>query len=281
MYGQAHAEVNCLASVKEEDASLIAAATLYVSLEPCAHFGKTPPCVDTIIAHKIPRVVVGCSDLFEQVNGRGIGKLRDAGIEVVQGILEKECRELNKRFFLFHSLKRPYVILKWAQSADNKIGVDEGGRLLISNPYSNRLVHKWRSNEAAIMVGTNTALSDNPELTTRLWPGKDPLRIVLDLNLRLPASLSLFNEEAATIVFNLQKHTLPRNISSDKIERGVYYYKLGDEVGPISQILKALHELQIQSILVEGGAKLLQSFIYAGCWDEAKIITNEVLNMGK
>jgi diaminohydroxyphosphoribosylaminopyrimidine deaminase/5-amino-6-(5-phosphoribosylamino)uracil reductase len=280
-YGQSHAEVNCLASVREEDASLVAASTLYVSLEPCAHFGKTPPCVDTIIAHRIPRVVVGCSDPFKEVNGKGIGKLIDAGIEVVQRILEKECRELNRRFFLFHTLKRPYVFLKWAQSADKKIGADEGHRLLISNTYSNRLVHKWRGSEAAIMVGTTTALSDNPQLTTRLWPGKNPLRIVLDLKLRLPASLSLFNDEAVTIVFNLQKHTLPGETSPDKIEKGLYYYKLGDDAGSITQILKVLHELQIQSILVEGGAKLLQSFIDEGCWDEARIITNEELHMGE
>ncbi|MGZ5221245.1 MAG: bifunctional diaminohydroxyphosphoribosylaminopyrimidine deaminase/5-amino-6-(5-phosphoribosylamino)uracil reductase RibD, partial [Chitinophagaceae bacterium] len=177
-FGQAHAEVNCLASVKEEHKSFIADSTLYVSLEPCAHFGKTPPCVDLIIKNKIPLVVVGCRDPFSQVNGKGIEKLQAAGIEVIVGILENECRDLNKRFFLYHQERRLYIVLKWAQTSDNKIGLLVSGGLAISNEFSNRLVHKWRSEEMAIVVGTNTAFNDDPQLNTRLWPGKNPVRVV-------------------------------------------------------------------------------------------------------
>jgi diaminohydroxyphosphoribosylaminopyrimidine deaminase / 5-amino-6-(5-phosphoribosylamino)uracil reductase len=248
-YGEAHAEVNCIASVKEEDRSLIAQSTMYVSLEPCAHFGKTPPCVDLIVQHKVPKVIIGCRDPFEEVNGKGIEKLRAAGVEVIAGVLENECKELNKRFFTYHTKQRPYIILKWAQTADGKIAslnpsegrtsdsdkteidyssqiihqnkttsvIAEAGspplegreaaveRLLISNEYSNRLVHKWRSEEAAILVGTNTALLDDPELTTRLWPGPSPVRLVLDRDLKLPSSLKIFNQEVKTIIFNCIK----------------------------------------------------------------------------
>ena len=212
-YGQAHAEVNCIDSVSETDRRLIGESTLYVSLEPCAHFGKTPPCTDLIIKHKIPKCVVGCRDPFKEVDGKGIEKLRAAGVHVEVGVLEKECKELNKRFFTFHTEHRPYIILKWAQTGDGFIAgplnpsaswrrtFEDSGetkviqeRLLISNEYSNRLVHKWRSEEASILVGTNTALLDDPELTTRLWTGPSPVRIVLDMNLRLPSSLKMFND---------------------------------------------------------------------------------------
>ena len=193
VYGQAHAEVNCISSVKPEHQGLIPQSTIYVSLEPCAHFGKTPPCADLIIKHQIPKVVVGCRDPFVQVNGKGIEKLQAAGIEVTVGVLEKECKELNKRFFTFHTEHRPYIILKWAQTADLKIAAEDYGRVLISNAQSNRIVHKWRSEEMAILVGTNTALFDDPELNTRLWPGGHPIRLVVDMNLRLPSSLKLFN----------------------------------------------------------------------------------------
>ncbi len=198
-YGKAHAEVNCINAVKESERQFISQSTLYVSLEPCAHHGKTPPCTDLIIRHKIPRVVIGCRDSFKEVDGKGIEKLKAAGIEVETAVLEQECRELNKRFFTFHTKQRPYIILKWAQTSDGfiaplippKVGISEPQtqRLFISNEYSNILVHQWRSEEAAIMVGTNTALLDNPELTTRLWPGPSPVRLVIDLNLRLPDSL--------------------------------------------------------------------------------------------
>src|SRR4026209_222335 len=168
-YGQAHAEVNCLSSIKEGDKNKIARSVLYVSLEPCSHFGKTPPCTDLIITNKIPNVVIGCSDPFKEVNGKGIEKLKAAGVNVVYGILERECQQLNKRFFTFHTRHRPYIILKWAETADGKIAGDGASRLFISNEQTNRLVHKWRSEEASILVGTNTVLMHDPELTTRNW----------------------------------------------------------------------------------------------------------------
>src|SRR5690606_9876485 len=174
-FGEAHAEVNCINSVNENDRDLIPGSTIYVSLEPCAHFGKTPPCADLIIHERIPRCIVALRDPFPDVNGKGIEKLLAAGVDVKVGILEDEARELNKRFFRFHINHRPYIILKWAQTADGYIGAGEGQRLLISNEYSNRLVHRWRSEEAAILVGTRTAELDNPALTTRLWPGSSPV----------------------------------------------------------------------------------------------------------
>ncbi|HEY2720248.1 MAG TPA: bifunctional diaminohydroxyphosphoribosylaminopyrimidine deaminase/5-amino-6-(5-phosphoribosylamino)uracil reductase RibD, partial [Chitinophagaceae bacterium] len=185
-YGGPHAEPNCIASVKKEEQHLISESILYVSLEPCAHYGKTPPCADLIIKNKIPRVVIGCFDPFEEVNGKGIEKLKGAGIDVLVGILEHECKKLNKRFFLYYQQHRPYIILKWAQSSNQKIGAGAGNRTYISNEFTNRLVHKWRSEEAAILVGTNTALQDDPELTTRSWIGNNPRRLVMDMDLKLP-----------------------------------------------------------------------------------------------
>ena len=286
-YGQAHAEVNCIDSVPEAGRKLIPESTLYVSLEPCAHFGKTPPCADLIIKHKIPKCVIGCRDPFKEVNGKGIEKLQAAGVHVEVGVLEKECKDLNKRFFTFHKLHRPYIILKWAQTADGFIAAHlnpSGGgtsgysddkkivqeRLLISNEYSNRLVHKWRSEEAAILVGTNTALLDDPELTTRLWTGPSPVRLILDMNLRLPSSLKIFNDVVRTIIFNSVKQEEKGNL---------LYYKLDKEDTIIRQMINALYELKIQSVLLEGGARLLQSFIDEGLWDEARIITNTQLTL--
>ena len=264
-YGQAHAEMNCINAVAEEDKPLLSLSTLYVSLEPCAHFGKTPPCANLIIAHKIPRVVIGCRDPFKEVDGKGIEKLAAAGIEVIQPVLEAECMDLNKRFFTFHTKQRPYIILKWAQTANGIIGNNDHSRLIISNEYSNRLVHQWRSEEAAIMVGTNTALYDNPSLTNRLWSGHQPIRLVLDMGLRLPTNLHLFDAAATTVVFN----------SLQQEQRGkLQYYKLKADAPVITQICQALYRLNIQSVLVEGGTQLLQSFIDAQCYDEARIITN-------
>lgn len=279
-YGQPHAEVNCIASVKEADKQLINQSTLYVSLEPCAHFGKTPPCADLIVEKKIPKVVVGCRDPFAQVNGKGIEKLQAAGVEVVMDVLEKECRELNKRFFTFHTRHRPYVVLKWAQTADHYIANLTTERLTISNAYTARLVHKWRSEEAGIVVGTNTALNDDPQLNTRHWPGKNPVRIVVDMNLRLPAWLKLFDGAAPTIVFNKHKHTLPFEKLSGYNLPGVHYYQVTEDVNLVHQLLNGLYHLGVQSILVEGGSQLLQSFIDEGLWDEAKVITNEGLFIG-
>jgi diaminohydroxyphosphoribosylaminopyrimidine deaminase / 5-amino-6-(5-phosphoribosylamino)uracil reductase len=293
-YGQAHAEVNCIKSVKPEHRHLIERSTIYVSLEPCAHFGKTPPCADLIIKHRIPKVVVGCRDPFEMVAGKGIEKLKEAGIEVITGVLEKECKELNKRFFTFHTQHRPYIILKWAQTADGKIAKTggeagravSGQRLLISNEYTNRLVHKWRSEEMSILVGTNTALLDDPELNTRLWPGNSPIRLVVDMDLKLPSSLKLFNGKYTTIVFNTHKHTLPeKNLSlalSANISSSLppYYYKVTEDVSLVQQVVNALYHLKIQSVIVEGGSFLLQSFIDENMWDEARVITNEQLFLG-
>jgi len=465
-YGKAHAELNCIASVREEHQHLISKATLYVSLEPCSHFGKTPPCTDLIIEKKIPNVVIGCRDPFPQVDGKGIEKLKAAGIKVEAGVLEEVCKELNKRFFTFQVKKRPYVILKWAQTGDGMIGrlrgphpnlpstegvgaqplpgqetfavgqfyeeadrttyaklknfvnqhrseptkaeaflwqklrgkqlenfkfrrqhiignyiadfvclskqlvievdglihqlpehqmsdrartlwlnskgysvirftndevlfdiddtlkkigqalsqitptpkkiytVDKGSqeseersagsfpgggkagmgavsRLYISNSYTNRLVHKWRSEEMAIVVGTNTALYDDPQLNTRLWHGKDPVRIVVDMNLRLPSSLQLFDGTIPTIVFNKQQHSLPFEKVELQTLTGVHYYQVTEHVSLVHQMLNGLYHLGIQSILVEGGAQLLQSFIDEDLWDEARVITNEKLIVGE
>ncbi len=264
-YGQAHAEVNCVNSVKKEDEHLIDQSILYVSLEPCAHFGKTPPCADMIIRSKIPRVIVGCRDPFNQVDGKGIEKLLAAGIEVELGVMEKDCTELNKRFFTFHKKRRPYIILKWAQSHNSKIGSTDGRRVFISNEFTNRIVHKWRGEEASILVGSNTAMLDNPELNVRLWNGQNPVRLLVDRNLRLPTSLKIFNSESKTIIFNTIKH--------EKINHLLYYQVTGAE-SLVHQIVHALYQLKIQSVLVEGGAKLLQSFIDAQMWDETRVTEN-------
>lgn len=267
-YGEAHAEVNCIQSVSPEDRPLISSSTLYVSLEPCAHYGKTPPCSDLIIQYAIPKVVVGCRDPFPEVDGKGISKLLAAGVEVKVGVLEKECRELNKRFFCQVEKRRPYIILKWAQTADGFIAGNGSERLLISNEITNRLVHQWRSEEAAILVGTNTAILDDPALTNRLWKGRSPVRMVLDRSLRLPGGLKLLDGTQDTIVLNTIKSG----------EQGkIRYYKIDPQRDIIEQVLKAANENNLQSILVEGGAKLLQSFMDTGVWDEARVVTNKNL----
>jgi len=273
MYGGPHAEVNCIASVKAEDQKYIASATLYVSLEPCAHFGKTPPCSNLIIEHKIPKVVIGCRDPFPMVNGKGIEQLENAGIEVIVGVEEETCKQLNKRFFTFHQLKRPFVVLKWAQSSNLKINAFGIDRLFITNDFSNRLVHKWRSEEASIMVGTNTALADNPALTTRLWSGRHPVRIVVDMDLRLPHDLILFNRKFQTIVFNTIKN---------EDEDNLLFYKVSADKSLANQMMEAMYKLKLQSVIIEGGSKLLQHFIDERLWDQICTITNNglVVNEG-
>lgn len=266
-YGGPHAEPECIGSVTEADKELIRKSTLYVSLEPCAHFGKTPPCADLIIRTGIPRVVIGCRDPFPEVNGKGIDRLRAAGVEVHTGVLEKECIRMNKRFFTYHLHHRPYVVLKWAQTASGLIGVD-GARWHISNDVTNRLVHKWRSEEASILVGPRTALLDDPALTVRLWTGRDPVRLVIDKELQLPFSLKLFDGKVRTIVFNNRQHGQDGHLE---------YYQLATDTSLIHQLVLALFQLKLQSVLVEGGARLLQSFIEEDCWDEARVITNEEL----
>jgi diaminohydroxyphosphoribosylaminopyrimidine deaminase / 5-amino-6-(5-phosphoribosylamino)uracil reductase len=267
-YGEAHAEVNCINAVKEEDKEFITQSTLYVSLEPCAHTGKTPPCTNLIITCKIPKVVIGCRDAYKEVDGKGIKQLLDAGIEVEAGILENECKELNRPFFTFHKLHRPYIILKWAQSANGKIANKNLSRVFITNGLTNRLVHKWRSEEAAILIGTNTAQFDDPSLTTGLWPGPSPVRLVVDMSLSLPQTLQVFNQEVSTIIFNTKKHDL---------DGAVYYYKINDNENLVKEICAALYKLNLQSLIVEGGAKLLQSFINEKLFDEIRVIENEEL----
>ena len=271
-YGQPHAEVNCINAVRPEAKEWIPQSTLYVSLEPCAHFGKTPPCADLIISNKIPRVVIGCRDPFDKVDGKGIEKLQAAGIEVICPVMEAECKKLNERFITFHTKLRPHIILKWAQTADGFIGNTNHTRLLISNEYSNRLVHKWRSEEAAIMIGTNTALHDDPSLTNRLWRGNNPLRLVVDRQLRLPNTLKVFDRSVPTVVFNeLQR----------KATGNLLYYQCRKSDSLVPQLCDALYNLNIQSVLVEGGRTLLQSFIDENLFDEIRVITNTTRFQGE
>lgn len=270
VFGGPHAEVNCFNSVDPANRSFIKESTLYVSLEPCAHIGKTPPCSNLIIQYGIKQLVIGCRDPFEAVNGKGIEIISKAGIEVIEGILATECKELNKRFFSFHLKKQPYIILKWAQSGDGKIAGTGSERVFISNEFSNVLVHQWRSEEAVIIVGTNTVLHDNPLLNTRLWIGKSPQRMVLDTSLRLPANLNIFTDGEPTTVFNYQKTAVNKNIQ---------YVLIHTNKSIVKQIVDYCYHNQLQSILVEGGATLLQSFIDEGYWDEARIIANEALTL--
>jgi len=269
-FGKEHAEVNAITSVK--DKSLLPKSTLYVNLEPCAHFGKTPPCSNLIIEHKIPKVVIGCVDSFSEVSGKGIIKMEKAGTEVSIGVLEKESRELNKRFFTFHEKKRPYIILKWAKSKDGFIAPkDQTAPFWMTSNDSKKLVHQWRSEEDAILVGRITAEKDNPSLTVREVTGKNPTRIVIDKDLKLSKKLNLFNNDANTIIFNALK---TKEINSN------YYIKI-DFNNLIKSILQESYKQKIQSIIIEGGAKTLQSFIDKKLWDEARIFTaNKTLDEG-
>lgn len=270
-YGGPHAEVNAINNtISGNRADLLAKSTLYVSLEPCAHYGKTPPCTDLIIENKIPKVIIGCPDSSEKVNGKGIQKLKASGIEVETGILGEACKDLNKRFFTFHTKHRPYIILKWAETADGFIAHSNYSRVSISNHYTNRLVHRWRSEEASILVGTNTAMHDNPELTTRLVPGNSPMRLVIDMNLQLPDSHNVFNKKSKTIIFNGIKNEQKGNLA---------YHQLNKNEKIIPQLTEALYQLNILSVIVEGGGKLIQSFIEENLWDEARIITNQELKI--
>jgi diaminohydroxyphosphoribosylaminopyrimidine deaminase/5-amino-6-(5-phosphoribosylamino)uracil reductase len=262
-YGGPHAEVNCLLSVTAADKPFIPLSILYVSLEPCSHQGKTPPCADMIIRERIPEVVIACRDPFPLVDGSGIEKLLRSGISVKQGVLETEAVNLNKRFFTFHQKQRPYIILKWAQTADGKISGKGKNRVQISNSITNKLVHQWRSAEAAIMVGTETALLDNPSLISRTPGGMQPVRIIIDRNLRLPESFEIFNAAASTIIFNTIREEQRGNI---------YFCKLENEKDLLPAILKKLYSLQIQSVLVEGGKTLHESFLQSGNWDELRRI---------
>lgn len=270
-YGGAHAEVNAVRSVisryGESSASeLLQRSTMYVSLEPCAHHGKTPPCANMIVEHRIPEVVIGCQDPFVKVNGMGVEILRSAGIKVTANVLEQQCKELNRRFFTRIGKSRPYVILKWAQTADGYFASDEPVQKWISNAASKQLVHKWRSEEDAILVGRNTALIDNPSLNTRLWQGKSPKRILVDRDLEVPENHAIFNEDGIdVIVFNALKTEWRGNKKLIAVENFDFYLP--------QNILYQLYLMDIQSVIIEGGRKTLDMFIQAGLWDEARVFT--------
>jgi diaminohydroxyphosphoribosylaminopyrimidine deaminase/5-amino-6-(5-phosphoribosylamino)uracil reductase len=275
-FGGPHAEVNALINI--EDKTILKNSTLYVTLEPCSHFGKTPPCANLIIAHQIPKVVIACVDTFSEVSGKGIEQLKAAGIDVTVGVLERKAQELNKRFFTFHNKKRPYIILKWAKTKDGFIDIDRSHssedhlapRNLVDNwittTESKKLVHNWRAEEQAILVGTNTALNDNPQLTVREAKGKNPIRIVIDLNLRLPNTLNLFDKTVPTLVLNYLKDEEAQNLE---------FIKLDKEQELTTQILELLYKKNIQSLIIEGGAQTLITFISQNLWDEARVFTGD------
>ena len=265
IYGGAHAEVNAIASVK--DPNLLRKASLYVNMEPCSHHGKTPPCSSRIHDNSIPEVVMGCKDPNELVAGKGIKDLINYGVAIRSGVMEEACRELNRRFFTFHENKRPYIILKWAQTRDGFINRNPGvgrsrGINWITDEYSRQWVHKWRSEEQSILIGTNTAAIDDPQLTVRYWHGKNPLRLVIDMNGRLSQGLKLFDGSSPTLVFTRQQMKPRKNLEYLEVPPG-------QDVLP--NILRHLYSVDIQSLIVEGGARLLTSFIEMGIWDEARV----------
>ncbi len=266
--GEAHAEVNAIRSVKKPE--LLKESTIYVSLEPCSHYGKTPPCSDLIIEQGIPKVVIGCVDPFSLVAGRGIQKLQNAGIEVVIGVLEKECQQLIRRFITFNTLKRPFITLKWAESADGYIDLTRaGGRpYIFSTALTSMITHKRRAEHAAILVGRRTALLDNPSLNVRNWYGRNPIRLAIDKDLTLPSHLSLFDGSTPTWVFTQKEQ------SSERPQ--VRYITLDFKQDVLPQIMEVLYKEKIQSLLVEGGSMLLQSFLNASLWDEAYIESSPV-----
>lgn len=259
-YGEAHAEVNAIASVKDE--SLLKEATIYVSLEPCSHYGKTPPCAELIIKKQIPRVVIGCLDPYPEVSGRGVRMLRDAGVEVVTGVMEKEARELNCAFMTFQEKQRPYIYLKWAQSADgfiDRLRTDAASpAVVLSSPETLRRVHGLRAGVAAIMVGTQTALLDNPSLTVRHWAGQSPVRVVLDRTLRIPSHYHLLDGTVGTLVFTACKAGNRENVE---------YITIDFSRDVLPQVLHELYLRKLNSLMVEGGATLLGHFLEEGLWD--------------
>lgn len=262
-YGGPHAEVNAIRSVADQ--SKLSRATLYVTLEPCSHVGKTPPCADLVVESGIPEVVIGCRDPFPEVSGEGIERLRAAGVQVTEMIRHREAILLNKLFILAHRQKRPYVILKWAQTSDGFIARGDGSSKWISCEASRTLTHEWRAREMSILVGTATARVDDPSLTVRHVTGPNPVRVVIDASLSLPSDLNLFNQEAETLVFNAVKEDHSGQISWLKI----------DFQRPIaSQILSRLYERKLISLIIEGGARTLQSFIDAELWDEARVFVS-------
>ncbi|MDT0644490.1 bifunctional diaminohydroxyphosphoribosylaminopyrimidine deaminase/5-amino-6-(5-phosphoribosylamino)uracil reductase RibD [Zunongwangia sp. F363] len=271
--GLPHAEVNAINSVK--DPALLPASTIYVSLEPCSHYGKTPPCSDLIIAKGIKKVVIGTVDPFAEVAGRGIKKLMDAGCEVAVGIEEQECRELNKRFFTFHQKQRPYIILKWAQTSDGFIAPAEKQNrqpAWITNQASKQLVHKWRAEEQAILVGTNTVVADNPKLNTRLWHGPNPTRIIIDRNFRIPQDSFVLDGSIKTVILTDAPNA---EAAKEPSTENLIFEPVNFEGNLAAQICEILYRHELQSVIIEGGAKTLQTFITSGLWDEARIFTGK------
>ena len=267
--GEAHAEVVAINSVENKD--LFKNATIYVSLEPCSHYGKTPPCADLIVKYQIPNVVIGTIDPNSKVAGTGVKKLLEAGINVTVGILEDECNELNKRFFTFHKNKRPFIILKWAESSDGFISPNiklEQKPVWITNEFSRQLVHKWRREEQAILIGTQTVIDDNPTLTVRDWVGENPIRIVIDRNNKISKESHIFDNQAQTIVFS----SLEIESELDNIK----FVKIDFNKNGTTEMVNFLYENQIQSVIIEGGRHTIQSFIDANLWDEARVFQGNV-----
>lgn len=268
-FGEAHAEVNAIndvfAKFGDEASSLLKNATAYVNLEPCAHFGKTPPCADLLVKHQLKKVVIGNTDPFSGVNGKGIEKLKDAGIAVVTGVLADGCSFLNRRFFTRIEQQRPFIILKWAQTADGYFAPTDTTQKWISGTEAKQLTHQWRSEEDAIVVGKQTALIDNPQLTARNVKGKNPIRIVIDRNLEIPETHHIYNKEAKTIIFNELKTDVINNIHFVQMEDIQYYLA--------QKIVFQLYLMDIQSVIIEGGAQILNQFITANLWDEARVFT--------
>ncbi|MBX2845506.1 MAG: bifunctional diaminohydroxyphosphoribosylaminopyrimidine deaminase/5-amino-6-(5-phosphoribosylamino)uracil reductase RibD [Saprospiraceae bacterium] len=271
-YGEAHAEVNAFESVPDSKRALIPESTLFVNLEPCNHHGKTPPCSQRVIKEGVRRVVLSNVDPNPSTNGQGIEVLRKQGVDVITGILEKEGKWLNRRFFTQHTKHRPYIILKWAQSADGFIGRNDGTQMAISNALTNIYTHKWRSEEDAILIGAQTAINDDPNLTNRNWFGKHPIRILFDPNKRVPNDFNIFNKTVKTLVIHRNLFSLVK--SNDNLAHANF-------IRLFFKYLSSLDDALIQSIIVEGGGKTLRSFIDSKCWDEARIITStKLLNHG-
>jgi diaminohydroxyphosphoribosylaminopyrimidine deaminase/5-amino-6-(5-phosphoribosylamino)uracil reductase len=274
-FGQAHAEVNCLAAVTEADRALIPASTLYVSLEPCAHHGKTPPCTDLILQAGIRRVVVGSRDPFAAVDGKGTAILRAAGVDVITYVAEADCRALNRHFFTFHQLGRPYIYLKWAETADGFVATADRQAIAISNDYTNRWMHRYRQRVDAILIGTDTAIQDDPRLTIRYgFTGRQPVRVLIDGSLRVPLDRHLYDGSAPTLVIHDTRVAFPPQVQDDLSNRGAFSvrWRSVEDVHDPAQVLACLQEAQIGSVWVEGGPTLQQSWIDAGYWDEALII---------
>jgi len=266
-YGKSHAEVNAIEDCKKNGLeNLMSRSSLYVNLEPCNHFGKTPPCTDLILENKIPEVVIGMRDPNPNVEGEGMLKLRNAGVQVEENLLKTACEELNRRFITYQTRQRPYIIIKYAQSLDGFIAplASDGKIHWISNTYSRQLVHKWRSEEDSVMAGYHTVLKDNPQLTVRSWSGRNPVRIVVDDHLTLPPESLVFNGDSPTLLFNTVK---------DEHSRNVEYIKYNPAESLPAQVCKLLRSKNIQSVILEGGVRLIQKFVNEGIWDEARILT--------